>query len=345
MKVAYLSGGPFVPSARFRLPFYELLRERGHECTIMHSVPEKYDGFRWLGWRLSQRLKRLVRHWHLHKLRRGNYDAVVLDRGLFHTDDWSLEQNLRRFAKRIVLEVDDAVFLQFPDKMAGLAALADHVIAGNEPLAEWLRPHARSLSTIPTCVDVRRYAPKPQLHSDSTPLTIGWIGSAGNVAMLNVCSEALRRLAQAHDYRLRVISGPGHVLDEVDLRGVDVEWVDYRTCDEVNELHQMDIGIMPLPDDQPYMQYKCNAKMVQYLTVGLPAVGSAIGYNHTLIQNGTNGFLAADNDQWYGMLARLIADPQLRTQVGQAARESMLATHTVQSRIEQFEAILCGRSP
>lgn len=296
-----------------------------------------------MGWRLSQLLKRSLRRLDLLRLRRGNFDAIVIDRGLFHTDDWSLERRLRKFARRIILEVDDAVFIPFPEKTAGLASLADHVIAGNERLAEWLRPHAQALSIIPTCVDLDDYPPHPHLNtpnSNAAPPTIGWIGSAGNVRMLDVCVPALRRLAEKHPFTLRVVSGPGHGLADIDLAGVETQWIDYRTCNEIEELHRFDIGLMPLPGGDPYLEYKCNAKMVQYMTTGIPAIGSALGFNFQLVDPGKNGFLADDDQSWHNHLHRLLSSAELRQEIGQAARKSMLDAYTVQSRIEQFESIL-----
>ncbi|MCA9130305.1 MAG: glycosyltransferase family 4 protein [Planctomycetales bacterium] len=338
MKIAFLSAGKFVPSSRFRLPFYRLLAERGHQCSILASFPEKYDYFPWLGWRPSQFLKRCVRRWHLQRIRFGHYDVVVLDRGLFHTADYRLEKELRRVAKRLVLEIDDAVFLPFPDKTAALADMADHVIAGNQLLAEWLRPHNLNLSIIPTCVDADVYTQRPD--QTGNPPVVGWIGSAGNVIMLKVCAPALRRLASETRFILRVISGVGHQLAEIDLSGVDVQWIDYHRCSEIQELHNMDIGIMPLPEGDPWMPYKCNAKMIQYLTVGLPTVASALGFNFELVRPGENGFLATDQDQWYEHLSQLLASPSLRQQIGISARQSMLSSFTAQSRVQQFEAIL-----
>ena len=117
MNLMFLSSGAHVPTARFRvMHLVPHLRVAGHQCTIAHSFPEKYDYFPWLGFRPSQLLKRMVRHWHLLRIKFGRYDAVILERELFHNDTWDMEQKLRRVAKTLVLDVDDGVFLNFPNK-------------------------------------------------------------------------------------------------------------------------------------------------------------------------------------------------------------------------------------
>ena len=52
----------------------------------------------------------------------------------------------------------------------------------------------------------------------------------------------------------------------------DVNGIDIYRCDIVEQLQSFDVGLMPLPADEPWMRYKCNAKMIQYMAVGVPAV-------------------------------------------------------------------------
>ncbi len=68
---------------------------------------------------------------------------------------------------RWIYELDDAVFLLFPDKVPRLCSMADHVIVANQNLAEWVRPHNTQVSIIPTCVDaidIRRVPRLPRIH-------------------------------------------------------------------------------------------------------------------------------------------------------------------------------------
>ena len=72
MKIVMLSSGDRVPSSRFRmLPYVRHFRNRGHRCTLASSIPQKYEWFPQIGFRLSQRLKRLIRclHWYQSRIR------------------------------------------------------------------------------------------------------------------------------------------------------------------------------------------------------------------------------------------------------------------------------------
>ncbi len=291
----------------------------------------------------SDLLRKLIRRWHIAQVEEEKFAAVVLETGIFHTDDYSFEEQLRSVTGRLVYDIDDAVFLLFPEKTQAIAEMADRVIAGNQKIAEWALQYNKCVTVIPTCVDADLYTPKSYETGIGTAKpVVGWIGSRGNVRMLSVCASALRQVASDHDYELRLITDDAKAVADLDLDGVDVQWININQCDAVDELQQLDIGIMPLPDDDPWMEYKCNAKMIQYMSVGVPAIGSAVGFNYELVQHETNSLLAADHDEWVQSLTSLLTSPHLRQRLGQAARKTVLGSYTVQGRIGEYERAILG---
>jgi hypothetical protein len=65
------------------------------------------------------------------------------------------------------------------------------------------------------------------------------------------------------------------------------------------------------------------------MAMGIPTVASPVGVNCELIENGTTGYLAADDTAWVTALDRLITDAPLRRRMGTAARAAALARHSV----------------
>ena len=80
---------------------------------------------------------------------------------------------------------------------------------------------------------------------------IGWSGSFSTVQHLDALAGALKRLARKETFRLVVIGTPVYKID-----GVDVEALPWRSATEVSDLRQIDIGIMPLPDES-WSRGKC----------------------------------------------------------------------------------------
>ena len=352
MKIAYVHGGREVPTVRFRSRFIEPITERGHSIDQYASHPGRYAGWKFCGWRLSQWLKRMSRRIDFQRIRKKNYDSVVLETNLFHLPGDQYEQLLRRAASYLVYEIDDAVFLLFPEKIASIARMADHVIVGNKAIADWIQDYNPSISIIPTCIDGSQYPSKWDSHvslskepSEASKPVLGWVGSSGNVQNLNLLGESLEAVNQTTAFELRIVTSRDAIdaVDQIRSRSkFPVTWVDIDQCSLSEQLFAFDIAIMPLPDDE-WSQYKCNAKVIQYMASGLPTIASDVGFNRTLIEHGTNGLLARDDGQWQAAIASLANDQSLQRKLGAAARELILNRYTVESQFDEYLSAILPR--
>ena len=106
------------------------------------------------------------------------------------------------------------------------------------------------------------------------------------------------------------------------IPGAKVISKDWVLRDEINDLREMDIGIMPLLDND-FGRGKCGLKALQYMAMGIPTVCSPIGVNCEIIQDGVNGYLADSDHEWYEKLSRLVADSTLRARIGAAGRKTV----------------------
>jgi len=317
------------------LPFQDPLRAAGHTCTFAHSFPEKYDYIPWLGFRPSQILKRITRHLHLWQAKWGRYDVVVLERELFDNESWDLEAKLRRLAKVLILDIDDAVFLRFPEKHSQILRMTDLVVAGNKLLEQWARESHEHVVVIPTCIDTLVYQPLVTPKSSATLPVIGWMGTAGNIAYLAVIAEALRKLARTFDFEFQVIATHRGTLDELDLSGVRVRFRPWNPETEASDIRDFDIGVMPLSDD-PWSRYKCGLKLLQYMAIGIPGVASPVGVNADIITQGVNGYLASNSEEWEAALASLLQDAALRHAIGERARDTVVERYSIAANLPRW---------
>ncbi len=74
-------------------------------------------------------------------------------------------------------------------------------------------------------------------------------------------------------------------------------FLSWSKATEISDLEKIDIGIMPLPDDE-WSKGKCGFKALQYMALEIPAVASPVGVNTTIIQEGINGFLCTTDEEW-----------------------------------------------
>ncbi len=341
MRFLFIVSGKDVPSTRFRILLYiPILEKNGHHCDIAYSYPQKYDYFPTIGWRLSQLLKRSVRHWHSFLAARRQYDAIVIEREVFDDDTIAIEKKLRKSTKHLILDVDDGVFLLHPKKFDALARMSDVAIAGNRGLKEYLQSRTPRVEQIPTCVSLASYPTRNASLQPQENINAGWIGTTNNVGFLSVAAPALRRLASETTFRLVVVAPSDEKLQEVDLSGVDIDFRKWSPETEVDDLRDMDLGLMPLPDGEEWMKYKCGLKLIQYLAVGIPGIASPIGVNEEILADGKVGRAATNDEEWYQALKELVRNTTLRQTLGQAGRELVEQEYSIEGNAQKLEQIL-----
>jgi glycosyltransferase involved in cell wall biosynthesis len=116
---------------------------------------------------------------------------------------------------------------------------------------------------------------------------------------------------------------------------VEIEGAAWRYDREVEELQGFDIGIMPMPDDE-WTRGKLGCKMLQYMSVAIPAVVSYTPTNAEIIEDGVNGFFANTESEWTEKLCRLIEDGSLRAEVGQRGRKTVIDKCSLSANVGRY---------
>jgi glycosyltransferase involved in cell wall biosynthesis len=296
---------PEAPSFRHRLAaLFPALEDRGYVCRTEVFPRRRYVT------RVIERLPRL-----------SELDLLVIAKLKLLPIEARI---VRRAARRIVYDFDDAIYLGKPgpgdapdvsfwrrSKFAATCRAADLVVAGSPVLGQEAKRWARRVAVVPTAVDVSRYA----TNGPRTGNRLVWIGQPGNLPYLELIRPVLQKLSrELPNLTLRVICNRFPRWPE--LRMERLLW---SAATESAALATSDVGVMPLPEDA-WAAGKGAFKLLQYMAAGLPAVASPIGMNRTVVLEGATGYLAADPQAWLDSLRLLLRSPEKRRVMGEIAR-------------------------
>lgn len=282
------------------------------------------------------------------------YDFVFVQREAFMLGTVFFERLFARKTK-MIFDFDDSIwlqnvsagnkalgFLKDASKTQKLIALSDMVFAGNAYLADYAKQFNPNTKLVPTVVDSDNYSRKEPMNT--AKVCIGWSGSFSTIPYFEYALPALRQIKEKYGDQVyfKVIGDARYHNKELNIKGVA-----WSSKTEVEELCEIDIGIMPLPNDE-WTKGKCALKGLLYMSLEQAAVLSDVGVNSKVIQDGVNGFLVNSTAEWVEKLSLLIDNPQLRQEIGQKGRQTVLDQYSVLSErdnyVRYFHELLQGSS-
>ena len=340
MRVLFLTQYPKqAPSPRYRV--YQLvswLEQNGVECDVRPLVGEA-DYFKsrkkgnavWKAWLLA---KAYLKRMKLAK-RANEYDLVYVLKGAFMYGPPRIERRIRKSGVPMIFDFDDAIYIhktsthneladrfKSTDRIPETVKMVDRVVVPNDYLADYSRQLNDNVTVVAEAEDTERFTMR-SLHQPTSNIVIGWIGSPSTAKYLKLITPALQEICRRHSgVTIRTVGG------HYEADGVRVENLPWTFEREVQNFHELDIGIMPLPLEE-WSKGKSGCKLRQYMASGVPGVGTRIGYNCELVEEGKTGFLVESQEEWIEALDQLIRDHELRNRIAVAARESVVARFSI----------------
>jgi len=352
-KILFLVPYPLgvVASQRFRFEQYlDVLAQSGYEFAISSFLPQsRWSEFYSKG-QPFQKIAFLIRGFVLRFISlfgMGSVDFVFIHREASPLGppiiEWLIARILR---KKIIYDFDDAIWLtdkvnepplekmlKSRWKVATICKWSYKVSCGNEYLTSYAASFNGNVVTNPTTIDTGCVHNK-SLHKtpfEKKDVIIGWTGSHSTLKYIEDLEPVLQEITEKYPHvSILIIADRETKLDVKRL--VFKPWSKET---EIKDLCLIDIGIMPLPDDE-WTWGKCGFKALQYMALGIPALVSPVGVNRVIVTPSYDGYWCETKDQWVECLARLVEDEQLRQDLGRNGRDTVVSHYSVASNSQNF---------
>jgi glycosyltransferase involved in cell wall biosynthesis len=268
--------------------------------------------------------------------------VVFVHREALLNGSYFIEYLFSKSKAKLVFDFDDAIWLpnvsehnkklewlKNYDKTFKIVALADLVTTGNDYLKNYALKFNSNVMVIPTTIDTNYHIPKKTIKDS---ICIGWTGTSTTIKHFELIVPVLKRLKEKYQDKIyfKLIGDSSYTNDDLEINGCA-----WKLNTEIEDLTEIDIGIMPLPDDD-WSKGKCAFKGLQYMALEIPTVMSPVGVNNEIINHGVNGFLANTFDEWVDKISKLIESEELRKKMGEKGRETIKNNYSVKARTADY---------
>ncbi len=338
------------PSQRFRFEqYFHVLEQHGHRYQVQSFL----DSHNWRTFYTSGKiLKKIVTLFRGFGKRSGilfrlfSYDFIFIHREAAPVGpplfEWIIAKILR---KKIIYDFDDAIWLtdnahehaiekmiRWRSKVRTICKWSYRISCGNEYLCAFARQYNSIVVYNPTTIDtVGLHKPLKINPTNKDKVTIGWTGSHSTLKYLKTIEPTLAKLEKEYPQsEIMIIAN-----QNPNLQLQSLKFLPWKIETESEDLSKIDIGIMPLPDDE-WTKGKCGFKALQYMAMGIPTVVSGVGVNVRIVDHSINGFHATTQMDWFDFLSRLINDQALRKAMGESGRKKVIDYYSVSSNTSTF---------
>lgn len=244
--------------------------------------------------------------------------------------------------KKVIFDFDDAIwmenissgnsifsFLKSHSNCLRLMKWSWKNSCGNQYLREFASQYNPASFYIPTTIDTKHSHNRIKPPVSGIP-TIGWTGTHSTIHNLNHILPVLKELHLETPFRFVFISDVAP-----DFQFETIEFVKWNKETEIADLLKMDIGLMPLVDNE-WSKGKCGLKILQYMASGIVPVVSSVGVNPHIVQHSVNGFCCSTTEEWKQSLRKLLTDQALRSAMASKTRSRIEEEFSTDSQRLQF---------
>lgn len=344
------------PSQRYRFEqYFSFFRENGYQVELSSIIDENHDHYFYRPGYFFKKLyitiQSALKRWNDVK-RANNFDIIFIQREAFMTGSTFFEKRMAKSNAKLIYDFDDSIWLmdtsnankkwewmKSTKKTGKIISLSDLVFAGNNYLLKYAENFNSNVKVIPTTINTKIFQRKLE-YSNNDRVCIGWSGSITTIKHFEEATGILKKVKKKYgdNVYFKVLGDDTYQNKELNIKGIP-----WTSASEIDVISSFDIGIMPLPDNQ-WVKGKCGLKGLSYMSLEVPTIMSAVGVNSEIINDGENGYLATNAEEWIEKISSLIDSFDLRKSMGALGRKTVEERYSFESQknnyVDSFNEIL-----
>ncbi len=274
------------------------------------------------------------------------YDLIYIEYELFPYFPSIFEKLFKILKIKYIVDYDDAIFhnydsspnflikLFLSNKIDNVIKNANYVVSGSPYLTKYICQLNANCIEIPTSVREEVYRQKKKKENNAV-FTIGWIGSRTTSVNVLKLIRAFEELSQKIKFQLNLVGFDKNESNK--LAHLNVNFIDWDSKTEIEEINKFDVGIMPL-DNTPFNQGKCGFKLVQYMGCSLPTIATPLEANVKINRNKKNLF-AISNDDWVIAFEKVYSNQDYFREIGQQNYFDFANYYTIESNSGRYLSV------
>jgi len=323
--------------------YFDSWREAGYEITVspffdLDTWKILYeDGF------LIKKVVSTFRGYYrrfLDLFRLKKYDRIYVCMWVTPLIDSFFERAFLNLSRFLIFDFDDAIHTQQDPnnknffkkifkgqkKIKLLIKNANSVITSSPFNLDYCIEHNKYnyATYIPCSLNTKRFIPSKRDNTKKN-ISLGWTGTFTSSAYLDSIKDILESACLEFNLKLILITN-----FDYEIPGIDLEVIRWKKNSEIEDLHQIDIGLYPLIES-PWALGKGGLKVLQYMSLGIPSISSNFGTAQHIVKDGINGFLVDTKDEWIDRISLLVNDEKLRKEMGKNARNHIKLNYSIDS--------------
>lgn len=254
-----------------------------------------------------------------------NKNRIIVD-----LDDWEMRENPKYY------------FGFYPSSKAHyftrqIAKRSIFCIAASRFLEAFLSGFNKKVYYIPSGVDTELFKSSlNRLNSDQ--VVFSWIGTLHKkeyIENINFALDCFCGLRKKYTHIYFDIVGDGIYKENLlqslkTFNDLHIRFKGYLAPNSIpGYLDNTHIGLMPVARNTKFNLAKSPTKLFEYMAMSKPTISSYIGEATEIIQDGDNGFLAKNKEEFTEKMKSLIEDKNLCQQIGEKAHETVIDNYSL----------------